>query len=93
MIEHVLGTVAVPDAVRGRIVEAAEGNPLFVEQLVSMLVDERLLVLDENGVAGRPSDLSEACPAGVDPGAADRAARAAGRRAARRDRARVRDRR
>ena len=58
VIEHVLGTVAVPDAVRGRIVEAAEGNPLFVEQLVSMLVDEQLLVLDENGWRAT-SDLSE----------------------------------
>ena len=58
VIEHVLGTVAVPDAVRGRIVEAAEGNPLFVEQLVSMLVDEQLLVLDEDGWRAT-SDLSE----------------------------------
>jgi class 3 adenylate cyclase/tetratricopeptide (TPR) repeat protein len=58
VIEHVLGTVAVPDAVRGQIVEAAEGNPLFVEQLVSMLVDEQLLVLDEDGWRAT-SDLSE----------------------------------
>jgi len=58
VIEHVLGTVAVPDAVRRRIVEAAEGNPLFVEQLVSMLVDERLLVLGEDGWRAT-SDLSE----------------------------------
>ena len=28
---------------RARIVEAAEGNPLFVEQLVSMMVDDGLL--------------------------------------------------
>ncbi len=58
VIEHVLGTVAVPDAVRRRIVEAAEGNPLFVEQLVSMLVDEQLLVLGEDGWRAT-SDLSE----------------------------------
>jgi class 3 adenylate cyclase len=58
VIEHVLGTVAVPEAVRGQIVEAAEGNPLFVEQLVSMLVDEQLLVLDESGWRAT-SDLSE----------------------------------
>ena len=67
VIEHVLGTVAVPDAVRGRIVEAAEGNPLFVEQLVSMLVDEQLLVLDEDGWRAT-SDLSEGlpCPASIE---------------------------
>ncbi len=58
VIDHVLGTVAVPDTVRRRIVQAAEGNPLFVEQLVSMLVDEQLLVLDEDGWRAT-RDLSE----------------------------------
>ena len=92
MIEHVLGTVAVPDAVRGRIVEAAEGNPLFVEQLVSMLVDERLLVLGRGRLARDERPVRRARPARVDRGAADRAPRAAGRRPARRDRACVGDR-
>jgi tetratricopeptide (TPR) repeat protein len=58
VVEHVLGTVAVPETVRRQIVEAAEGNPLFVEQLVSMLVDEQLLVLDEDGWHAT-SDLSQ----------------------------------
>ena len=35
--------------VRSRIVEAAEGNPLFVEQLLSMLVEEEVLVQGESG--------------------------------------------
>jgi predicted ATPase/class 3 adenylate cyclase len=43
MIDHVLQDAPlVPDA-RRRIVTAAEGNPLFVEQLVSMMIDEGLL--------------------------------------------------
>ncbi|HEY7693115.1 MAG TPA: adenylate/guanylate cyclase domain-containing protein [Gaiellaceae bacterium] len=67
VIEHVLGTVAVPEGVRRRIVDAAEGNPLFVEQLVSMLVDEQLLVLDEDGWRAT-SDLSDglALPGSID---------------------------
>ncbi|HUP32371.1 MAG TPA: AAA family ATPase [Gaiellaceae bacterium] len=43
MIDHVLdGAPLAPDA-RRRIVEAAQGNPLYVEQLVSMMIDEGLL--------------------------------------------------
>jgi class 3 adenylate cyclase/tetratricopeptide (TPR) repeat protein len=38
--EHLLGQAGLDERIRARIVEAAEGNPLFVEQLLSMLVDE-----------------------------------------------------
>jgi class 3 adenylate cyclase/tetratricopeptide (TPR) repeat protein len=41
--EHLLGGTGLDEGVRARIVEAAEGNPLFVEQLLSMLVDEGLV--------------------------------------------------
>ena len=58
MVEHALGSVAIPSDVRRRIVDAAEGNPLFVEQLVSMLVEERLLVQDGEGWRAT-ADLSE----------------------------------
>ena len=43
MIDHVLGDAPLAPDARRRIVEAAEGNPLFVEQLVSMMIDEGLL--------------------------------------------------
>jgi class 3 adenylate cyclase/tetratricopeptide (TPR) repeat protein len=43
VVEHLLGDAAVPDEVSRRIVTAAEGNPLFVEQLLSMLIDDGLL--------------------------------------------------
>jgi class 3 adenylate cyclase/tetratricopeptide (TPR) repeat protein len=49
VIDSVLGGDAVPDDVRTRIVQAAEGNPLFVEQLLSMLIEEQVLVADETG--------------------------------------------
>jgi class 3 adenylate cyclase/tetratricopeptide (TPR) repeat protein len=40
LVEALLGRSGVPVAVQRRVTTAAEGNPLFVEQLVSMLVDE-----------------------------------------------------
>jgi class 3 adenylate cyclase/tetratricopeptide (TPR) repeat protein len=44
--------------VRRRIADAADGNPLFVEQLVSMLVDEGFLRL-EDGTWSATRDLGE----------------------------------
>ena len=45
-------------AVESRIISAAEGNPLFAEELVAMLIDEQLLARKENCWVAR-SDLSE----------------------------------
>jgi class 3 adenylate cyclase/tetratricopeptide (TPR) repeat protein len=41
-IDRLLGETRLPDDVRRRVVEAAEGNPLYVEQMVGMLADERM---------------------------------------------------
>jgi class 3 adenylate cyclase/tetratricopeptide (TPR) repeat protein len=46
IVETLLGGAGVDEEARRRIVAAAEGNPLFVEQLVSMLVDAGLLRFD-----------------------------------------------
>jgi class 3 adenylate cyclase/tetratricopeptide (TPR) repeat protein len=46
------------DAARERIADAADGNPLFVEQMVSMLIDSGVLRREEEGWAG-PADLSD----------------------------------
>ena len=43
VIENVLGDAASPPTSVQRIVAAAEGNPLFVEQLLSMLIDDGVL--------------------------------------------------
>jgi class 3 adenylate cyclase/tetratricopeptide (TPR) repeat protein len=43
MIGELLGRSGLDEAVVGRVVAAAEGNPLFVEQMVSMLVDNGAL--------------------------------------------------
>jgi class 3 adenylate cyclase len=39
VLGNLAGAAALPPEVRARLVEAAEGNPLFAEQLLSMLVD------------------------------------------------------
>ena len=43
VIEERLGQAQVDEDVRARIVTASEGNPLFVEQLLEMMVEEGLL--------------------------------------------------
>ena len=43
VIDSVLEQAYVADEVSARIASAAEGNPLFVEQLVEMMIDEGLL--------------------------------------------------
>src|SRR5215218_9979482 len=45
VIDNLLGQSGLADEVRARVIGAAEGNPLFVEQLVSMLIDDGFLRL------------------------------------------------
>jgi class 3 adenylate cyclase/tetratricopeptide (TPR) repeat protein len=47
IVKNVLGGGDVGDQVRARILEAAGGNPLFVEQMVTMLIDEGTLRLED----------------------------------------------
>src|SRR5213078_4439840 len=59
VVENLLGTVEIPAAVRSRIAEASEGNPLFAEQLLSMLIDSGRLRLSGGSwhVVGNLSDV------------------------------------
>jgi class 3 adenylate cyclase/tetratricopeptide (TPR) repeat protein len=43
VVENLLGSTGIADEARRRIVEAADGNPLFAEQLLSMMIDDGLL--------------------------------------------------
>jgi predicted ATPase len=54
---------SLPERVERRIAEAADGNALFAEELLAMLVDRKLLVWDEERwvVADDLADLSRAC--------------------------------
>jgi class 3 adenylate cyclase/tetratricopeptide (TPR) repeat protein len=55
--EHILGMTALDERIRVRIVEAAEGNPLFIEQLLSMLIDSGQIRFEDG--AWRPSGAIE----------------------------------
>jgi class 3 adenylate cyclase/tetratricopeptide (TPR) repeat protein len=57
VVENLLGTSAFDERVRTRIIEAAEGNPLFVEQMLSMLIDDGVLARDEGGGWTLTSDI------------------------------------
>ncbi|MGA0612026.1 AAA family ATPase [Caldimonas sp. KR1-144] len=61
---NLLGATGLPDDVVVRIVEAAEGNPLYLEQILSMLIDSGTLrqedgrwvhVADGSGIAVPPT--------------------------------------
>ena len=60
LIAGLAGSSALPDAVRDRITSVAEGNPLFVEEMLRMLVDDGRLVRDEtSGGWVAASDLAD----------------------------------
>ena len=44
---HLLGMAELNQDIRDRIVAAAEGNPLFIEQLLSMLIDDGAIVFED----------------------------------------------
>jgi predicted ATPase/class 3 adenylate cyclase len=47
LIGNLVGRAEFPADVRTRIIDAAEGNPLFVEELLRMLIDDGLLVRED----------------------------------------------
>jgi len=49
LIEQLPGGSALPGPLRARILDSAEGNPLFVEEMLGMLVDESHLALADDG--------------------------------------------
>ena len=57
LIENLLGRADLPTEALRRIEDAAEGNPLFVEEMVGMLIDDGL-VRPSNGGWAATGDLS-----------------------------------
>jgi ABC-type oligopeptide transport system substrate-binding subunit/class 3 adenylate cyclase len=49
LLAALVGSETLPDDLRGRILDAAEGNPFFLEELVRSLVDAGALVRDDGG--------------------------------------------
>ncbi len=58
LIGNYLDTVDIPAGLPDRIVEAAEGNPLFVEETLAMLIDEGQLIR-EGGRWVTPTHLAD----------------------------------
>jgi class 3 adenylate cyclase/tetratricopeptide (TPR) repeat protein len=55
VIRNLLGSAGLPDSFIKRVVDAAEGNPLYVEQMLSMLVDTGVVrQVDGQWVASKP---------------------------------------
>ena len=57
LVSNLVGADESANQLEERIAEAAEGNPLFVEEMVSMLIDDGLLV-PENGRWAMVGDLA-----------------------------------
>jgi predicted ATPase len=58
LVDNLLGRAEILSAARTRILEAAEGNPLFVEEMLGMLIDDGLLRF-EDGVWRAVDDLAD----------------------------------
>ena len=58
LVDNLLGQSEIPLFARARILEAAEGNPLFVEEMLGMLIDDGLLRFD-GGVWRAVEDLAD----------------------------------
>ncbi len=62
VVENLLGSAGLPIDLVARIVAAAEGNPLFVEQMLSMLIDGGVLRQVDAGWACGDGDREIAVP-------------------------------
>jgi hypothetical protein len=58
LVDNLLGEADIPDTARRRILDAAEGNPLFVEEMLGMLIDDGLLRF-EDGAWHAVEDLAD----------------------------------
>jgi class 3 adenylate cyclase/predicted negative regulator of RcsB-dependent stress response len=58
LVDNLLGQAEIPSAARHRILETSEGNPLFVEEMLGMLIDDGLLRFEE-GAWRAAADLAD----------------------------------
>jgi class 3 adenylate cyclase/tetratricopeptide (TPR) repeat protein len=52
LVDNLLGRADIATVARDRILEAAEGNPLFVEEMLGMLIDDGLLRFEDGAWRG-----------------------------------------
>ncbi len=62
VVTNLLGAAGLPSALTRRIVEAAEGNPLYVEQMLSMLIDTGAVRREGEAWVSVPTQASIAVP-------------------------------
>jgi class 3 adenylate cyclase/tetratricopeptide (TPR) repeat protein len=62
VVAHVLGASGLPAPAVARIVQAAEGNPLYVEQILSMLIDNGTLRWEQDRWLQADADAAIAVP-------------------------------
>jgi class 3 adenylate cyclase/tetratricopeptide (TPR) repeat protein len=65
VIENLLGTASFDERARRSIIDAAQGNPLFVEQILTMLVTDGVLRRDEAGRWTLPADATLDIPPSI----------------------------
>ncbi len=65
MVSLLLGLSAGLQDIRDRIADAAAGNPLYAEQLVSMLIDDGVLVRTASGLTSETDLTTLAVPPGI----------------------------
>jgi len=60
LIQNLIGSTRLPSQIRDHIVETAEGNPLFVEEMLRTLIDDGVLRSDDGAwvATADPSGLS-----------------------------------
>jgi tetratricopeptide (TPR) repeat protein len=46
----------LPASLRSLIVDSSDGNPFYAEELVKMLIDDRVIIIDSEGSGGGPAD-------------------------------------
>ncbi|HJV14524.1 MAG TPA: AAA family ATPase [Propionibacteriaceae bacterium] len=47
LVDNLLGRADIPSSARAQILDTADGNPLFVEEMLGMLIDDGLLQFDD----------------------------------------------
>jgi class 3 adenylate cyclase/tetratricopeptide (TPR) repeat protein len=65
LIENLLGPNALSDGFRGRIAETAEGNPLFLEEMLGMLMDDERIRREEGRWVASGDEASVPTPSSI----------------------------
>ncbi len=60
LVEEILNKMGeVPIALRELVVSEADGNPFYIEELIKMLIDSRVIIIDDEPWRVEPARLSE----------------------------------